>query len=112
MIICAEEVADKLKIPNHKRVYPLASSETNHMIATLQRPNLVEPYGMKLAAEFILDICRFSFMIKPNIVKNLLLSVLFVLMYGSLKFIDESKSNSLELSLFRSPFNLILKYFL
>ena len=66
MIICAEEVADKLKIPNHKRVYPLASSETNHMIATLQRPNLVEPYGMKLAAEFILDICQNN-NIKPNL---------------------------------------------
>jgi acetyl-CoA C-acetyltransferase len=58
MIICSETVADKLNIPIKKRVYPLASSETNHMIATLQRPNLIEPIGMKLAANFILDICK------------------------------------------------------
>jgi acetyl-CoA C-acetyltransferase len=58
MIICSETVADKLNIPIKKRVYPLASSETNHMIATLQRPNLIEPIGMKLAADFILDICK------------------------------------------------------
>ena len=35
MIICSEKLADKLKIPYEKRVYPLASSETNHMICLL-----------------------------------------------------------------------------
>ena len=45
-------MADKLSVPFDKRVYPLASSENNHMIATLQRPNLIEPIGMKLASLF------------------------------------------------------------
>ena len=36
------------------------------MIATLQRPNLIEPYGMKLASNFILEICKTN-NIKPNI---------------------------------------------
>tara|TARA_B100000482_G_C12599995_1_gene294798 strand:- start:301 stop:1749 length:1449 start_codon:yes stop_codon:yes gene_type:complete len=58
IIICSEAIADKLKVPFEKRVYPLASSETNYMIPTLQRPNLIEPIGMKLAADFILDICK------------------------------------------------------
>ena len=51
-------MADKLSVPFEKRVYPLASSENNHMIATLQRPNLIEPIGMKLASKFILKICE------------------------------------------------------
>ena len=66
MIICSEELADKLNIPKTKRVYPLASSETNHMISPIQRPNLTEPNGMKLAAEFILNVCE-SNNIKPNL---------------------------------------------
>ena len=66
MIICSESLADNLNIPKDKRVYPLASSENNHMIAPIQRPNLIEPYGMKLAAKFILDICK-SNKIIPNL---------------------------------------------
>ena len=66
IIICSEGVADKLDIPLDKRVYPLASSENNHMIPTLQRPNLIEPAGMHLAAKFILDICN-----KNNLIPNL-----------------------------------------
>ena len=58
IIICSEDIADKLNIPSDKRVYPLASSENNHMISTLQRPNLIEPAGMHLAAKFIMDICN------------------------------------------------------
>ena len=61
-----KDIANKLNIPTEKRVYPLASSENNHMIATLQRPNLIEPYGMKKASDFILQICD-SNNIKPNI---------------------------------------------
>ena len=68
IIICSEGVADKLDIPLDKRVYPLASSENNHMISTLQRPNLIEPAGMHLAAKFILDICS-----KNNLVPNICL---------------------------------------
>ena len=58
IIICSEEVADKLSVPFEKRVYPLVSVENNHMIATLQRPNLIKPFGMKLASEYILQICK------------------------------------------------------
>ena len=66
IIICSEDVADKLDIPLDKRVYPLASSENNHMISILQRPNLIKPTGMHLAAKFILDICS-----KNNLIPNL-----------------------------------------
>jgi acetyl-CoA C-acetyltransferase len=65
MIICSEEIADELNIPQSKRVYPLASSETNHMIAAIQRPNLIKPIGLQLAAEYILEICDQN-NIKPN----------------------------------------------
>jgi acetyl-CoA C-acetyltransferase len=65
MILCSEEIADELNIPQSKRIYPLASSETNHMIAAIQRPNLIKPTGLKLAAEYILNICHEN-NIKPN----------------------------------------------
>ena len=65
MILCSDELANTLNIPLSKRIYPLASSETNHMIATVQRPNLIEPLGLKLAAEYILDICSKN-NIEPN----------------------------------------------
>ena len=58
MILCSEELADELNIPLNKRLYPLISSETNHMGATIQRPNLIEPVGLKLAAQYILDTCK------------------------------------------------------
>ena len=58
IIICSEDIADKLNISLDKRVFPLASSENNHMMPTLQRPNLIKPAGMYLAANFILDICN------------------------------------------------------
>ena len=66
IIICSEEVANNLDIPFEKRVYPLASSENNHMISTLQRPNLIESTGMRLAANYILDICNNN-NLKPNL---------------------------------------------
>ena len=65
MILCSEEVADELNIPLSRRVYPLASSETNHMIAAIHRPNLTKPIGLELAAEYILKICNQN-NIKPN----------------------------------------------
>ena len=58
MILCSEELADKLNINAKKRIYPLASSENNHMIPTLLRQNLFESYGLNLAAKFILDVCK------------------------------------------------------
>ena len=65
MILCSEDLADKLGIPKNKRVYPLASSETNHMIAPIQRPKLSESTGLDLAAKFIKDICD-EHKIQPN----------------------------------------------
>ena len=58
MILCSEKLADKLNINTKKRIYPIASSENNHMIPTILRKNLYESYGLNLAAKFILDICE------------------------------------------------------
>jgi acetyl-CoA C-acetyltransferase len=55
LIITSEEVADKLNIPNSQRVYPLISSETNHMIGVIQRPAITDPAGLQLAANFLLE---------------------------------------------------------
>ena len=53
LIICSEELADKLEIDNKKRVYPISSSENNHMIAIQQRPKLYESIGMVYAAKSV-----------------------------------------------------------
>lgn len=55
IILCSEEIADKLYISRNKRIYPLASSENNHMLTLIQRENLINPIGMKLAAKYIKD---------------------------------------------------------
>ena len=56
LILCNEEIAERLNISKDKRIYPLASSENNHMLALIQRKNLTNPTGMKLAAKYIKDI--------------------------------------------------------
>ena len=53
LIICSEELSDKLEIDNKKRVYPISSSENNHMIAIQQRPKLYESIGMIYAAKSV-----------------------------------------------------------
>ena len=53
LIICSEELADKLEIDKNKRVYPITSSENNHMIAIQQRPKIFCSLGMKYAANSI-----------------------------------------------------------
>ena len=60
LIICSSKVANLLNIDESKRVYLLASSENNYMIPTLLRPNLSKSYGMSMAAEFILNICKIN----------------------------------------------------
>ena len=55
LILTSDEVANNLNIPVSKRVYPLISSETNHMIGLIQRPNMTAPLGLKLATDFILE---------------------------------------------------------
>ena len=49
------EIANKLNIPAAQRVYPLVSSETNHMIGVIQRPDITHPVGLQLAAKFLLE---------------------------------------------------------
>ena len=55
LILTSDEIADKLQIPFDKRVYPLVSSETNHMIGVIQRPDLTNPVGLKLATKYLLE---------------------------------------------------------
>ena len=44
LILCNEDIADKLNIPQNKRIYPLISSENNHMIPLLQRSNFYSSF--------------------------------------------------------------------
>ena len=55
LILTSEEVANKLSIPSAQRVYPLVSSETNHMIGVIQRPDIAHPVGLQLASQFLLE---------------------------------------------------------
>jgi acetyl-CoA C-acetyltransferase len=55
IIICDKKIADLLDIDESKRIYPLASSENNHMIPLIKRQKLINPIGMLLAAKFIKD---------------------------------------------------------
>ena len=55
LIICSEELADKLGIVDTKRVYPITSTENNHMLAIQQRPKLYKSMGMQYAAQKILE---------------------------------------------------------
>ena len=66
LIMCSEELADTLNVPTNKRVYPLVSSETNHMIAVAQRPDLTRPAGLYLATDFLLESAD-SHQIKPSL---------------------------------------------
>ena len=56
ILICDEGLADQLNISKQKRIYPMASSETNHMIALIQRPSLISSAGLKLASEKINEV--------------------------------------------------------
>jgi len=55
LILTSEEIANSLNIPSVKRVYPLISSETNHMIGVIQRPDLTAPVGLQLATDYLLE---------------------------------------------------------
>ena len=65
LILCSEELADQLNVPKNKRVYPLVSSETNHMIAVIQRPDLSKPAGLRLAANYLMETAQ-SYNINPS----------------------------------------------
>ena len=53
LIICNEKLADDLDIEKNKRVYPIVSTENNHMLSIQQRPKLYESMGMIFAANKI-----------------------------------------------------------
>ena len=55
LILTSEEIANKLNIPSAQRLYPLVSSETNHMIGVIQRPDITHPIGLQLASDFLLE---------------------------------------------------------
>ena len=66
LILTSEELANKLNIPSSKRVYPLVSVETNHMIGVIQRPDIVHPIGLLLSAKFLLETAA-KHKIKPSL---------------------------------------------
>lgn len=66
LILCSEELADQLNVPKNKRVYPLVSSETNHMIAVIQRPDFTKPVGLHLAANYLIETAQ-SYNIHPSL---------------------------------------------
>ena len=58
LILTNEEIANKLNIPISQRVYPLISSETNHMIGVIQRPDITYPVGLQLTSNFLLETAK------------------------------------------------------
>ena len=93
MIICSENLANDLNIPLSKRVYPLASSESNHMIAPIQRPNLSKSYGLDLAVKFIKGVCRDND-IKPNLYELYSCFPIAVHMFGDSLGLSENQNKT------------------
>lgn len=55
LLLCSEKLANQLGIAQEKRVYPLASSESNHMLCLSQREYLHRAPGAELALQAALD---------------------------------------------------------
>lgn len=55
LILCSEKLADQLGIASGKRVYPLVSSESNHMLCLSQREQLHRSPGVDIALWAALD---------------------------------------------------------
>ncbi len=55
LILCSEKLADQLGIAQEKRVYPLASSESNHMLCLSQREKLHRAPGAEIALQSALS---------------------------------------------------------
>ncbi|MES2398486.1 MAG: hypothetical protein V4573_00760 [Pseudomonadota bacterium] len=51
LLLCSEEKARALGVPQHKWVYPLASTESNHMMPVSARGDLAACIGARLAGE-------------------------------------------------------------
>ena len=93
MIICSENLANNLDIPLSKRVYPVASSESNHMIAPIQRPHLSKSYGLDLAVKFIKDVCRNN-NIEPNLYELYSCFPIAVQMFSDSLGLNENQSKT------------------
>ncbi len=55
LIFCSEKLADELGLAQRQRVYPLASSESNHMLCLSQREHLHRVPGADLALQAALE---------------------------------------------------------
>lgn len=55
LIFCSEALAHNLGLDQEKWVYPLASTESNHMVNTAQRADIAACPGARIAAEAALD---------------------------------------------------------
>ncbi len=55
LILCSEKLADNIGIAQEKRVYPLASSESNHMLCLSQREKLHRAPGAEIALQSALS---------------------------------------------------------
>lgn len=55
LLLCSEALADAWGVPLTQRVYPLASSESNHMSSVAQRAQLADSPGARLALEAALQ---------------------------------------------------------
>ncbi|MDA9143552.1 acetyl-CoA acetyltransferase [Gammaproteobacteria bacterium] len=93
IIICSENLANNLRIPSSKRVYPVASSESNHMIAPIQRPHLSKSYGLDLAVKFIKDVCRNN-NIEPNLYELYSCFPIAVQMFSDSLGLNENQSKT------------------
>lgn len=57
LIFCSEKLADQLGIHPARRIYPLASTESNHMLCVSQREQLHRAPGADMALQAALDAC-------------------------------------------------------
>lgn len=55
LIFCSEKVAQSLGLDQAKWVYPLASTESNHMVNTAQRADIAACPGARIAAKAALE---------------------------------------------------------
>lgn len=55
LIFCSEKLADEIGIAQSQRVYPLASSESNHMLCLSQREQLHRAPGAEIALQAALQ---------------------------------------------------------
>jgi acetyl-CoA C-acetyltransferase len=55
-VLCSTEAADRAGVPHDRRVYPLAFSESNHMLAVSARAELHRAPAVRIGAERITDL--------------------------------------------------------